>query len=426
VPVTLSQVWYLGLPTIARYCLWPILIGNQLGLNKSIYESLLVQVKSIRNQVILLKMLEAGSTKQREGYAGRLSIGSAEGSGNTQVHEQTGVQYAAQIKRTSNLSMIVSENDKELSAEQNSVFDNAAPTHYKDIEDSLLKVRRVVSGSNDTHDGALDPATQGRPSTAEFNINGAAHLNLDPLSEHMIAQFSKIQRKVTKLSDHWEKASVIGELADIPVDAFQQLMNNVLCSFLLHRANINGLQCSASELVHGSPAQLTMYQQRLEQSASFVSGLEKVLAPLAIIHLRELRVFEIHALQKTEEQVFSCFTNLVLSTGSGSASQDQLFFLKHFISDDFSQVEWRMDFFDKLFGLAEPRLHGQFRGIDLKNEYFLHGWMTAMFGNVQGLEGIEFVLRIWDLYLLHGEAVIYCVALAILKSKLHKLNNAPM
>merc|ERR1712167_229358 len=107
-----------------------------------------------------------------------------------------------------------------------------------------------------------------------------------------------------------------------------------------------------------------MYQQRLEQSASFVSGLEKVLAPLAIIHLRELRVFEVHALQKTEEQVFSCFTNLVLSTGSGSASQDQLFFLKHFISDDFSQVEWRMDFFAKLFGIAEPRLHGQFRGID--------------------------------------------------------------
>jgi hypothetical protein len=52
--------------------------------------------------------------------------------------------------------------------------------------------------------------------------------------------------------------------------------------------------------------------------------------------------------------------------------------------------------------------------------------MMTMFCNVQGLEGIEFVLRIWDLYLLHGEAIIYCVALAILKSKLHKLNNAPM
>ena len=49
-----------------------------------------------------------------------------------------------------------------------------------------------------------------------------------------------------------------------------------------------------------------------------------------------------------------------------------------------------------------------------------------MFVNVQGLEGLEFVLRIWDIYLLHGEAILYCVAIAILKSKLHKLNNAPM
>jgi hypothetical protein len=52
--------------------------------------------------------------------------------------------------------------------------------------------------------------------------------------------------------------------------------------------------------------------------------------------------------------------------------------------------------------------------------------MMAMFYNVQGLEGIEFILRIWDSYLLHGEPIIYCIALAILKSKLHKMNNAPM
>lgn len=155
-----------------------------------------------------------------------------------------------QIKRASNLSMIVSENDKELLAEQNSVFDHAAPAHHKEIEDSLAKVRRVVSGSNDTHDGGLDPVSHGRPSTAD----AAANLNLDPFSEHMIAQFNKIQRKVAKLAAHWEKASVIGELADIPVGPFQQLMNDVLCAFLLHRASINGLQCSTSELIHGNPA----------------------------------------------------------------------------------------------------------------------------------------------------------------------------
>ena len=77
-----------------------------------------------------------------------------------------------------------------------------------------------------------------------------------------------------------------------------------------------------------------------------------------------------------------------------------------------------MDFFDKLFVKVLPNLHSQFRGINLKNEFFLYEWMLAMFVNVQGLEGVEFVLRIWDLYLLHGEPILYCFALVILKSKI--------
>lgn len=49
-PITLNQIWYRGLPNNARYCLWPILIGNQLGLSKTIYESVLIQVRSIRSK----------------------------------------------------------------------------------------------------------------------------------------------------------------------------------------------------------------------------------------------------------------------------------------------------------------------------------------------------------------------------------------
>lgn len=152
-----------------------------------------------------------------------------------------------------------------------------------------------------------------------------------------------------------------------------------------------------------------------------------MLAIIAVVHLKELGNFEQpQLLQRTSEQIFRCFANLVLSSGGGSGSQDQIFFLKHFINDDLAQIEWRMDFFDKLFGYVLPQLRDQFQGINMKTEYFLHGWMMAMFCNVQGLEGIEFIFRIWDLYLLHGEPIIYCVTLAILGSKLHKLNNAPM
>lgn len=85
-----------------------------------------------------------------------------------------------------------------------------------------------------------------------------------------------------------------------------------------------------------------------------------------------------------------------------------------------------MDFFDKLFYAIEPMIYTQFKGINLKSEYFLHGWLMAMFLNVQGLEGIEFILRVWDLFLLHGEPILYCFALVILKSRLNQLNNAPM
>jgi hypothetical protein len=31
--ITLDQLWYRGLPNLARYCLWPIFIGNQLQIN---------------------------------------------------------------------------------------------------------------------------------------------------------------------------------------------------------------------------------------------------------------------------------------------------------------------------------------------------------------------------------------------------------
>ena len=97
-------------------------------------------------------------------------------------------------------------------------------------------------------------------------------------------------------------------------------MNDVLYAFLLHKASINGFQSNMSDFFHGNMAQSTLYLQRLEQSAVFISGLEKILAPIVLVHLREQHGFEPQLLQRTAEHVFYCFTNLVLSTGGGSAS----------------------------------------------------------------------------------------------------------
>jgi len=73
----------------------------------------------------------------------------------------------------------------------------------------------------------------------------------------MIMQFYKIRRKIKKICDHWEAASIIGELADIPIEIFGEIMNDVLCCFLVHKANLNGLQSAASN---------TMDRQRHESS----------------------------------------------------------------------------------------------------------------------------------------------------------------
>ena len=115
-----------------------------------------------------------------------------------------------------------------------------------------MKLKRV--GSNQTAhfpietpggDEYHDPLAQ----AFEINrsqVNGQEqNLQIDIMTEHFIMEFYKIRRKVKKVCDHWEAASVIGELADIPVEIFEEIMNDVLCCFLVHKANVNGITSSS-------------------------------------------------------------------------------------------------------------------------------------------------------------------------------------
>lgn len=244
-----------------------------------------------------------------------------------------------------------------------------------------------------------------------------ANIVVDSFSKGLSAQFQKIEKKVDKLASNWENANIIGEAAGVPANIFRKVMENVLCTFLIYKASVNGLQGIAILMDFQNKACNDF------EMASFVSGYEKILAPLVLVHMRDKPNFSPEAVENITHSVFICFTNLVVPAKSNAGS---IHFLSHFLTDELSQIEWRMDFFDKLFATVLPQLHSQFKGINLKNEFFLHGWIIAMFSNVQGLEGIEFVLRIWDLYLLHGESILYCIALVILKSQIHKLHNAPM
>jgi len=40
--LSIDQFWYRGLPNIARYCLWPIMIGNQLHIDKVVFDALVI------------------------------------------------------------------------------------------------------------------------------------------------------------------------------------------------------------------------------------------------------------------------------------------------------------------------------------------------------------------------------------------------
>ena len=123
----------------------------------------------------------------------------------------------------------MSEREKE----NNSSILDADPRDYLGFED--FKIKKVQSKGT-----AHFPTTPG----GEYPQPPL----LDIFTEQMILQFYKINRKVTKLVNHWEQASVIGELAEIPVEIFQSIMSDVLCTFVIHKANINGVQSAISNM----------------------------------------------------------------------------------------------------------------------------------------------------------------------------------
>lgn len=87
--------------------------------------------------------------------------------------------------------------------------------------------------------------------------------------------------------------------------------------------------------------------------ASFVCGLEKILAPLVLVHMRE-KELDHNLLEKLTFDVFVAFSNLMSPSNQSSKSMKYLY---HFINDDLSEIEWRMDFFDKLFAKVLPVLY---------------------------------------------------------------------
>ena len=58
----------------------------------------------------------------------------------------------------------------------------------------------------------------------------------------MVGQFAKTQLKVKKLAMHWEEANVIGHIARVPTLLFTEVMNDVLCDYLVFKGSCAGVQ----------------------------------------------------------------------------------------------------------------------------------------------------------------------------------------
>ena len=99
-------------------------------------------------------------------------------------------------------------------------------------------------------------------------------------------------------------------------------MKNVLHSFIIYRLNSSGLS-----IYHFPP-----------DSSQNINcpEIEKVSAVLVLIHLRVMVSFSEADLDKVSSEVFGLLVNLVLGK----------MFLKYFMEDDQSQIDWRMSFFD--------------------------------------------------------------------------------
>jgi hypothetical protein len=78
-----------------------------------------------------------------------------------------------------------------------------------------------------------------------MNLNLASQTSLpDYYIQHMSCEFSKMTRKIGKLAKKWERATILGDLAEIPVDLYERVMNDVYATFLVYRAALNGVQAS--------------------------------------------------------------------------------------------------------------------------------------------------------------------------------------
>lgn len=109
---------------------------------------------------------------------------------------------------------------------------------------------------------------------------------------------------------------------------------------------------------------------------------------------------------------FCCLANLL----------NQHFFLAAFRMDD-AQLRRHFNLYELMFADQLPRLYRHFDVLKLRPEAYLMSWIFTLFTKALDL---EVCARVWDNYLLDGEAFVLRTALAILHCLAPRLEGAPL
>lgn len=107
-------------------------------------------------------------------------------------------------------------------------------------------------------------------------------------------------------------------------------------------------------------------------------------------------------------EAFCCFVNMLLHKSC---------FL-HFFKIKMPEVKFYLTIHEKLLGEEMPLLHAHFKQHGIESNLYMINWVMSLYCRALPL---EFVTRIWDVYILDGDIAIFRAALGILRLFMPKL-----
>ena len=93
--------------------------------------------------------------------------------------------------------------------------------------------------------------------------------------------------------------------------------------------------------------------------------------------------------------------------------------MQYFLKNE-EYIDSRVKFFDYLLKSKIPKIRLHFKNLDISSELFLVSWFENIFSNTLDYHLLR---RIFDLYLLYGESILFQVGLTIIKIQEDELLN---